>query len=468
MGEKMKSNYLVKARNLLRRYYLETGGATLMAFGLSVPVVVGAMGMSVDLARSYLAKERLSHALDAAALAGGGSAGLTEAELQERVGAFFYKNYPDGKIGTPMGLHIELTGSTIHVSAYVSLQTTFMQVLGVSSVTVDGQAAVERQVIGLEVAMVLDVTGSMSTNNNIGALRTASTDFTKILCPDDTAHPASEKNFFCDSSVKIGIVPFSASVNVGPYGLGKTPTGTTYDTAFVNNPSNLKFDQSKTSTWWGCILEQAPNNDVKDSLATWRWNMFRYVNSSNGSTSAPNTNCNKSYILPLTTKKLDITNKINGLQASGNTLSNIGMVWGYRVLSPEAPFREGVPFHDEYTRKVALLMTDGDNNIGSGSYNSQTKVYSGGTYSAYGPWATYHLYDSDLDSKLAATCQNMKDDGVTIYTVTFTSSISDASRAFFRNCASSEDKYYNAPTQADLKLSFQKIAAELSNLYVSQ
>lgn len=45
-----------------------------------------------------------------------------------------------------------------------------------------------------------------------------------------------------------------------------------------------------------------------------------------------------------------------------------------------APFREGTTFNDEQIRKVVVLMTDGDNNIGS-------------SYSAYGPWATLRLTD---------------------------------------------------------------------------
>ena len=119
------------------------------------------------------------------------------------------------------------------------------------------------------------------------------------------------------------------------------------------------------------------------------------------SNSTPNNGCNKSYILPLTNVYGTIKSKISGLYASGNTLSNIGMVWGYRVLSPEAPFREAASWTDVTVKKVAILMTDGDNNIG-------------GAYSAYGNWSTLKLTDRDLDNKLATTCQNMKNDGITV------------------------------------------------------
>jgi Flp pilus assembly protein TadG len=431
-------------KTMLRRYRQDTSGATLMAFALTVPMVVGAMGVSVDIARSFLAKERLSHALDAAALAGAGSPGLSQDDLHQRVQAFFDRNY-----GSSNGINlvIDSNGPTLKVSAAVQVDATFMRVLGVSEVDINSSAVVRREVRGLEVAMVLDVTGSMSNNNNIGALRTAATNFTNILCPGTS----------CASSVKIGLVPFSTSVNVGPYGLGRTPSGAVYDTAFVNNPQNLLWRQSgagSTTAWWGCVLEQAPPRDTQNSEASWRWDMYRFV-ANNGNTGSPNTDCNKAYILPLTTSKTTITSRISGFTPSGRTLSNIGMVWGYRLLSPEFPFREGAPFNDPRMRKVALLMTDGENIIGN-------------AYSAYGPYANYSFTNRDLDEKLLTTCNRMKDDGIIIYTITFTSSINNTTKEYFRNCATDDTKYYDAPTQDDLVNTFQLIAAELSNLYISK
>jgi hypothetical protein len=322
---------------------------------------------------------------------------------------------------------------------------------------------VTSEIIGLEVAMVLDVTGSMSTNNNIARLREAAADFTNILF-DNAAYK---------DTVKIGLVPFSASVNVGPYGLGYLPSAsdhrkastTRYDggTAFVNNSSNYKFDQTSSSAWWGCILEQASPKDTQNqsSGTAWKWNLFRYTTSGAKDSrvrnqSAPvNSTCNPSYILPLTANKTDVLTRIGRFTADGNTLSNVGMVWGYRLLSPEAPFREGVAWNNKEWRKVALLMTDGDNNNGE-------------IYNAYGPYNTLKVTDSMLDQKLAQTCTNMKNSGITIYTVTFTSGINAATKNFFKNCASSPDKWHDAPSSSDLRRVFQQIARELSNIHLSK
>jgi Flp pilus assembly protein TadG len=433
------------------RYVRDITAVTAVAFAVTIPLVIGSAGMGVDLAMTYMVRQRLSHAVDAAALAAAAAAS-SGADIQQKVNEFFAINYPPNKIGATYDLTVEQRGSDLVVSAKANVDTYFIQVLGVSQVVVEEEAVVRREIRALEVAMVLDVTGSMSTNNNIAALRNAASTFTNILFNSAT-YP---------DTVKIGLVPFAGAVNVGPYGLGRNPNNTVYDTAFVRNPNNLSFNQSNSNQWWGCVLDTQPHPmDTQNSDTTWRWDMYRYNNSGARNTAirnqsaAPNTNCNRAYILPLTSNRTTILSRISGLQANGTTLSNIGMVWGFRVLSPEFPFREGKPWDDPVWKKAAILMTDGDNNIGD-------------VYSAYGPWNNLRLTDSDLDQRLALTCQNMKDKGITVYTITFTSGINATTKNFFRNCATDTNKYFDAPSQADLQDAFEQIARELSNIHLTQ
>ncbi len=446
----------------IRSFFVEEKGALALGFAMAIPLVVGMAGMSVDVANAYRVKQRLSHAVDAAALAAAASA-TTTGDLNARVQEFFLLNYPPDKIGAPYNVQVIVNGSDIRVSATANYVTYFARVLGVDDITVEESTVVTREIIGLEVALVLDVTGSMSTNNNIAALRTAATNFTNIIYA----------NAAYADSVKIGLVPFSASVSVGPYGLGYLPSSTDAKkasttkygngTAFVNNPSNYKFDQTSSTAWWGCILERASPQDTQNPPAgnTWKWDMYRYTNSGaknsgiRNQSAAVNTSCNTNYILPLTSQKATVLNRISKLTADGNTLSNVGMVWGYRLLSPEEPFTEGVSWNNVEWRKVAILMTDGDNNNGE-------------VYNAYGPYNTLKVTDDMLDSKLTQTCTNMKNSGIKIYTVTFTSGINAATKNIFKNCASSPDKWYDAPTQANLTSAFEQIAHELSNIHISE
>ncbi|HOO50114.1 MAG TPA: pilus assembly protein TadG-related protein [Alphaproteobacteria bacterium] len=441
LGNQRKSTPKIGWMSGIRAYVRQTGAATAVAFALIIPVVVGSAGMAVDMSMAYMVKKRLSHAIDAAALAAAAVAN-TDADVTAKVNQFFHQNYPSYKIGATYDLNVQIIGEDIAVDVKADYNTSFSRLLGVDKLTVDASTRVTREILGLEVAMVVDVTGSMSWNGNIETLKTASNAFLDTLCKDSS----------CSSLVKVGIVPFSAAVNVGPYGLGKNPDGTAYDDAFVNNPWGTTFDQTKSYRWWGCVLARSNPEDTENYTTGWMWDMYR-----NSTNSNKNYGCNKSYILPLTSSYTDIKNKISSLYASGNTLSNLGMVWGYRVLSPEAPFREGASWTDKKVRKVALLMTDGDNNIGSSS-----------SYSGYGQWSDLQLTDHDLDERLAQTCENMKEDGITIYTVTFTSGINETTKNYFRNCASGTSKYYDAPEQADLINAFVAISRELSNIHIKE
>src|SRR5690606_4312185 len=101
--------------------------------------------------------------------------------------------------------------------------------------------------------------------------------------------------------------------------------------------------------------------------------------------------------------------------------------------------------------KTIVLMTDGDNV----PYNQ---------YSAYGSYPG--LSDNNLDSKVTSVCNNAKAKGVTLYTITFQSGISNSTRALFRNCASKEEFYFDAPNNQDLVEVFENIANQLSQLHI--
>ena len=56
----------------------------------------------------------------------------------------------------------------------------------------------------------------------------------------------------------------------------------------------------------------------------------------------------------------NLNNKIDAMQASGNTNVTIGLVWGWHSLTPNLPLTEGSdPAPDK--DKVIVLLTDGTN-----------------------------------------------------------------------------------------------------------
>ena len=148
-----------------------------------------------------------------------------------------------------------------------------------------------------------------------------------------------------------------------------------------------------------------------------------------------------------------LLDNIDNMQASGHTLGNYGMVWGHRVLSPEYPFEEGAEWDSLYWRKAIVMMTDGVNTMNN-------------TYSAYGPTSDHNVRPNDLNERFAEVCENLKDQDVLIYTITFTGGVSESSKQYYKDCATSLDNYHHAPTQDELLEVFESISRNLSNLHI--
>ena len=476
-----KENKILK--NILD-YACHQGGVVAVIFGMMVPVIVGGVGLSVDMAQAYLVKSRLSAALDASALAAAASGSADEDEIRGRVDAFMEANYPEGRIGRKVDVDVEINGDEITVSASAELDTAFMNIFGYSDVSIDASTTVQREVRGLEVVMVLDNTGSMSTNDNIGTLKTATANFIEILFEsvDDPEY------------VRIGLVPYAGSVNVGPYGLGFDPDDNDYGEEFVVAPdddvyasyyngmnpytgnsygvdeADLEYDTGTKGQWHGCVLAEEYSLDTEDHEGPWEMyrhdyngnNYYEDRNSYNGTLGdlynayyGPNVYCPQQSIVPLTSDEDFLIDAADNMTASGATLGNFGMAWGYRVISPAEPFIEGAEYDDDQWDKVVLIMTDGVNTMSN-------------VYSAYGKSNEHDVDANDLDERFTETCNNMKADNILLYAVTFDDGVDDDTKDLFRDCATTVANYHDAPTQEDLEEVFEQIARELSNLYIKQ
>ena len=168
------------------------------------------------------------------------------------------------------------------------------------------------------------------------------------------------------------------------------------------------------------------------------------------------------------------------------TMAHLGAAWGWRVLSPEAPFQEGLPYTTENNNKAIIILSDGQNLVsqqtaflsacsqGQGSFTAVNPRYDS-HYTAYGYTSQGRLggntatvaINGELDSRFAQVCENIKQEEIVIYTITFDLDDEDT-QELFRQCATDPDKYFNSPDGDTLRSSFQAIGAELSNLRISQ
>jgi hypothetical protein len=255
--------------------------------------------------------------------------------------------------------------------------------------------------------LVLDNTGSMGTTK-MNSLKNAAHTFLDILY-------GSEKE---NDLLMVGVVPFTDIVNVG--------------TGFGYLTSGFKANNYKPFTWSGCVMARGSGWDQTDEAPTnnnsRKWTAFLWPSDSDNDWKAkkpdkdatPNRYCPVP-LLPLTTTKSTVEDKIDAMSSDGNTHINVGLVWGWRVLSPTAPFTEGHAYDDEDFNKAIVLMTDGEN------------VMSSSVYTAYAYLSDKKLGSTnankaidELDDRTTETCDNIKAAGIQIYTITFQVSSSQA------------------------------------------
>jgi Putative Flp pilus-assembly TadE/G-like len=197
--------------------------------------------------------------------------------------------------------------------------------------------------------------------------------------------------------------------------------------------------------------------------------------------------CAVSKIVPMTYDRGKIETGIDAMRAHGITIIPEGLAWGWRAISPTAPFTkvEGSgtipgttisPYKDPKWQKIIVLMTDGDNNVNGGSYSLNTSRYSAYGYAAES--GSNNRFDttigSDTDSKLdgymAKVCANIKSEGILLYVASFGNDVSDTTKANLKSCASPGDEFYkHASTPAILTSFFGGIGKTINkSIYVSK
>ncbi len=162
-------------------------------------------------------------------------------------------------------------------------------------------------------------------------------------------------------------------------------------------------------------------------------------------------------ITPLQNTKALILDRIDDLtNPNGTTDIPQGLVWGWRVLVPDAPFTEAVADPDYDLQQAIVLLTDGENVAGSGD-----------GYKAV--WGLGGFAQSQMDARLLAIADNIKADGVIIYVIQFANDGTDL-QSLLQQVASGPDSpyYHYAPDGDALQLVFREVANHLSQLRLSK
>jgi Flp pilus assembly protein TadG len=252
---------------VLRRFRRDSRASAAVNFALCMIPLMAMAGTAVDLARGLMVRQRLLHAIDSAGLAVGKSLNLPQADMQKLANDFFKANYPANALGSPGPLTINTTGDSVTLQVSASVNTTLLQIIGIKKLDITVSNEVTRATRGLELALVLDTTGSMADDSpaKIDSLKTAANQLLDILF-GASQYP---------TLLKVGIVPFSTQVKVDPV---MAVNNNWIDTTCTNNQySKANFNGGKCAYWlytnvaglsntpWTGCVEQRPNqNDEWD------------------------------------------------------------------------------------------------------------------------------------------------------------------------------------------------------------
>jgi len=386
-------------------------------FALAIVPIIGLVGAALDYSRGNAARTAMQASLDATALMlSRDAAGMDPSQVTAKATSFFNAQFNRPEVASPLVTAVLTSpqqGSFIlDVNASANVPTTFTRILGQEKLDISSSTQVKWGVKKLELALVLDNTGSMASNGKMTELKTASKNLLTTL-------QAAAKQL---GDVKVAIVPFDKIVNIGTSFAGS---------GFIDYAAN----SIQQAQWQGCVQDRDQPNDTLDTAPTSsNATKFRAVQCS-GITS----------IMPLTdvfdtAGFTGLNSKIDAMNPSGNTNVTIGLVWGWHALSKSEPMTEGSdPAPDK--DKVIVLLTDGD--------NTQNR------------WTTS---GSSIDERTALACTNVKAANIRIYTVR----VVDGDATLLRNCATKTNMYFNVSQASQLNSVFSSIAQSLANLRVAK
>ena len=514
----------------IARFIGERSGSIGILFALMLLVVFGTSGAAIDTGRWLSAKSADTIALDAAVMAGARvlQTGGTAAEAKAAAVKFYEANKSQHN-----GLDSSATfdapdGQTVVGFVEGKVQTTITGILGIEELAYRG-ATGARIVAGgkmagnLEIAVMLDVTGSMcadgdgpctggppggvSTDPKIRALKDAAKELVEMVVWEDQAE------FFS----KVAIVPFSTYIRVAQDGEGtdimatltnmpatwsgwrrkctrRTGTGGNRNSEGAGTSGNsqcVEWEDEYLSNWKvrPCVTDRNRSAEYTDAApGSWAWlnavggNRYPHwkdsgedvVTDKTGKTQddpVSQSNYNKqgkcpdiqesNEILPLTADKDALLDKIEGLQAYGATNGGFATAFAWYMLSPNW----GHIWGGNSAARPYNEVGEGDDD--TPGLRKVAILMSDGVYNTWRGWKNRDK--SDMRDRAKQMCEAMKATGIEIYTVGFAlDELSQSDREIaedtLRSCGTTIEHFYNTLSADEIKRAFRSIANTTTSL----
>jgi Mg-chelatase subunit ChlD len=517
----------------MARYSRDRSGSVGLLFGVVFMAVMMITAVAIDYGRTELEWQRIQRAADSAALAASHRLGTPDQDETGVAAAerFFRANTDNRTYEALQQVILDADKGEVRVVAGGTIATSLLNSVGVRNLGIRASSRVVKGNGTVEVALVLDNSGSMA-GQPIADLMTAAKSLTGVLM---VGSESSER-------VQIGVVPFSGAVNVGSGyrgadwidSEGNSPVN---GANFASNVPRFQMFDRIGASWRGCVEARTNGLDVTDapadpsSPATLFVPMFapdepddnngggasyqnNYIADDGGACTpqpvecvsynrrgqctkfqklplptaeaqsrickydgavvpmgddGPNYMCNSEAILPLSSDQGEIEAKLSTMVAKGSTNIAEGVAWGWRVLSPAEPFAQGRSYDEPKNDKIMIVMTDGANTY-SASSNHNKSWYAAHGYGSSGRLGTSYSsssYVSRMNQKTAAACANAKAAGVKIYTIAFRLESDPATLSLLQSCASEASMAYRASDGTSLIAVFEQVGGQISRLRVA-
>ncbi|MCB1495484.1 MAG: pilus assembly protein [Bauldia sp.] len=235
---------------IFNRLARDESGNVAVVFALALIPLFGAVGALIDYTRVSNLRAEVAAAIDAGLLAVGSQPPMSDQQAFDTVNKWLETHIkPTYQGNWKLDSVVQQKGGKITATVSGAIDTTIAKVLGVQSIPISVTSEIVSAVGKVEVAMVLDNTGSMATKNKIGKLKDAAEALVDTLA----------KAVLDPSDLKIGLVPFSQTVNVGPNykdaaWLDKDGKSDSAKSLFLGQEVNrLDLFKAMGTTWGGCV-----------------------------------------------------------------------------------------------------------------------------------------------------------------------------------------------------------------------
>lgn len=474
-SSKGRIGFLQELRNRVTgrsRGFARDEHGTMIIFGVTIFMIcLVATGMAIDFMRHENMRARLQATLDRAVLA---AADLDQKNDPTAVVEDYFAKSGLGDYDLTVTVQEGLNYRTVTADASSSVDSMFLNMVGIESIDAPAGGAAEERIEKVEVSLVLDISGSMDDNDKLENMQQAANEFVDTLITPDT-----------QDLISITVVPYTGQTNAGETLFNAVNVNDKHDFSYC-----IEFDSNDFTT--------VPLNFTKtyEQVQHYEYSSAFYGSWANYKIQNPwCSNKSDEEIKAFQNNNISLKNTINSYEPRTATGIHYAMKWAAAMLDPSMrstvssmivsgdvdPAFEGRPaaYTDEETVKVIVLMTDGMNvdqyRIKSWAYNSTSE---------YNFWAQYTLWyylnnyvywrdhgdyyfrkmnAGQADDYLSDICEASRNAGIVIFSIGFEIFDNAAASNVMSNCATSDSHFY-AVEGVEISTAFGAIARTINQL----